>query len=317
MDLVETYPRIRGSIVAFVPRVFRGKNDGSAPDIPPIFGTGFVLHEDGIIATNNHVVDAFKKYVNPPGDDENSWPVCAMLFHQVDEGIAEIPLEVLGVGVIKTFEPGEVYYGPPKPDLAKVHVKARGLPEVTVDGNTEIKEGMIVATAGFPMGSDMLMAPGWLHQLGPTLQQGIVSAVHPFAAPKPHGFSLNIMVQGGASGSPVFLPETGAVVGAVYASVEDPTLVLGSNDEGQKEPVGLVHLPTVISHAVPAHYLLHLLNDIPHHPEFAPHQDAQTIEEMIDAAKLVSRFSEQSTYVPIDDPNDGPQLTIRQSRSDN
>lgn len=316
MELAETYSTLRGSIVAFVPRVFPGKKDGSAPDIPPIFGTGYVLHEDGIIATNNHVVDAFRRYVNPPGDDEDSWPVCAMLFHRIDEGIAEIPLEVLGVGTIKSFEPGEAYYGPPKPDLAIVHVNARGLPAVPVDGNMEIREGMTVATAGFPMGSEMLMAPGWLHQLSPTLQQGIVAAVHPFAAPKPHGFSLNIMVQGGASGSPVFVPETGAVVGTVYASVGDPSLVWKLTDDGQKEPIGLVQLPTVISHAVPAHYLLHFLNDIPNHSEFFPREDAKTIEEMTDQAKLVSRFSGDSTYTPIDDGNGGPQLAVRQSHSD-
>ena len=300
MQLFETYSRLRGSIVAFVPKVFPAKKGGGEPEIPPIFGTGYVVNEDGIIATNQHVVDAFKKYAHPPGAEEDSWPVCAMLFHRIDEGIVDIPLEVLGVGVIKSFEPGEVYYGPPKPDLAFVHVKARGLPAVTVDGNMEIKEGMSVATAGFPMGSDLLTAPGWLHQISPTLQQGIVSAVQPFAAPKPHGYSLNIMIQGGASGSPVFIPETGAVVGTVYASLGEPSVVLGVTDDGQKKAIGFVRLPTAISHAVPAHYLVQCLNDFQNR-EFQPPEDAKTIEEMIAGAKIVSRFSGKPFYKPIYD----------------
>lgn len=114
MQLAETYSRLRGSIVAFIPKVFPARKGGGEPEIPPIFGTGYVVHEDGIIATNHHVVNAFKKYANPPGAKEDSWPVSAMLFHSIDKGIVEIQLKVLGVGVIKSFEPGEVYYGPPE-----------------------------------------------------------------------------------------------------------------------------------------------------------------------------------------------------------
>ena len=316
MGLAETYSRLRGSVVAFIPKVFPAGKGGSKPDIPPIFGTGYVLHEDGIIATNRHVVDAFKTYANPPSDEKGSWPVCAMLFHMIDEGVVEIPLEVLGIGVIKSFEPGEVYYGPPKPDLAFVHVKARKLPAVTVDGNMEISEGMTVATAGFPMGSELLTAPGWLHQISPTLQAGVVSAVQPFATPYPHSFSLNIMVQRGASGSPVFIPETGAVVGTVYASLGEPSLVWKITDDRQKKPIGFIRLPTAISHAVPAHYLLHFLNDFRNHPEFLPPKDAKTIEEMIAGAKLVSRFSEDSVYTPIYDDNGESRLAVRQTHTD-
>ncbi|GAJ23629.1 unnamed protein product, partial [marine sediment metagenome] len=32
---------------------------------------------------------------------------------------------------------------------------------------------------------------------------------------------INIMSQGGASGSPVFLPETGEVIGVLYGSLEE------------------------------------------------------------------------------------------------
>ncbi len=62
MGLVETYSRLRGSIVAFIPKVFPGRKGGGPPEIPPIFGTGYVVHEDGVIVTNQHVVDDFNKF---------------------------------------------------------------------------------------------------------------------------------------------------------------------------------------------------------------------------------------------------------------
>lgn len=311
MTLAETYSDLRKSIVAFIPKVFPANEDGSPPQIAPIFGTGYVIQEDGIIATNQHVVDAFKKFQNAPGADKDSWPVIAILFHMIDEGMIEIPLEVIGVGVIKTFKPGGVYYGPPKPDLAIVHVKARGLPALNVDGDAEIVEGMAVATAGYPMGSDLLTAPGWLHQLCPTLQQGIVSAVLPFSAPKPHGISLNIMIQTGASGSPVFLPDSGSVIGTVFASLGEPSRVVNITEDGTKETVGVVRVPTTFSHAVPSHYLSHFLEQMKDTPEFQPPDDAQTIEERLDGAKFINRTEEDSPYQPIYDEGDGPQLAIR------
>ena len=77
---------------------------------------------------------------------------------------------------------------PAGPDLAFVPVKARGLPAVALDGPEAIDEGTEVATAGFPMGTDALMAPGWIHQVTPTLQRGIISAVLPFPCPTPHAY---------------------------------------------------------------------------------------------------------------------------------
>lgn len=316
MGLVETYSRLRRSIVAFVPKVFPAESDGSEPQIPPIFGTGFVVHEDGIVATNHHVVEAFKKYPRPPGEEDSLFPVVALLFHRIDSGVAEVPLKVLGVGVIQSFEPGEFYYGPPKPDLALVHVKARGLPAVTIADSLQVSEGMTIATAGFPLGSELLTAPGWLHQLTPTLQQGIVSAVQPFEAPKPHGFSLNIMIQAGASGSPVFIPETGAVIGVVYASLGEPSRIWTQSEDGQMAPVGIVRLPTAISHAVPAHYLMHFLNDANSRTDFLPPKDAETIDRMIAGANLVSRFSGDAFYKPIYHDDAEPRIAIRQTSAD-
>ena len=56
----------------------------------------------------------------------------------------EIPLEVLGTAQISDFNPGPAYYGPKKPDLAFVHVKAKGLPTLKVSGNCTSSAKVVV-----------------------------------------------------------------------------------------------------------------------------------------------------------------------------
>ncbi len=316
--LAKTDSKVRGSVVAFIPKVFPAEKDGSPPDIPPIFGTGYIVHEDGLIATNDHVYDAFKKFQNPPGDDQELWPIFALMFHRIDAGIVQIPLEVVGVVVLGKLKTGKVYYGPPKLDLALVQVRARELPALAIEGELEIAEGMPVATAGFPMGSDLLRAPGWLHQLTPTLQQGIISAVQPFAAPKPHGFSTDIMIQGGASGSPVFLPDTGVVVGTLFASLVEPTPIFGTDDDSKPKFIGMVSLPTSHSNAVPSHYLSQVLANFLKDPVFRVPDDAQTIDEILAKAELVNGFRNEPPYKPLYEDDDGQlQLMIRKLDGDN
>ncbi len=128
------------------------------------------------------------------------------------------------------------------------------------------------------MGTDALMAPGWIHQLTPTLQRGIVSAVLPFPCSTPHAYSVNVMVQGGASGSSVFLCDTGAVVGVLYAGLNDYALTLKNKD---------LHLvPTNISYVVPSHYLTKSLEAFLKMENMRPPSDAKSIDEMLKNAEF-------------------------------
>lgn len=273
MNLIESYEKIKPTIVAFTPKFHPVySQDEQLPELLPIFGTGFVV-DDGIVVTNDHVVKAIPRLPKPHDCPPDLWPVDCLLWYFVPEkGLAIIHLEVLGVFGISHMEHGRVYYGPPKPDVAFVQVKMKELPKANVKYDLkQIKEGREVTTAGFPMGTETLMAPGYLHQLTPTLQKGIISAVLPFQCKTPHALMINIMVQGGASGSPVFLPETGDVIGVLHGSLEEKRKAISALPKKHRKEIELLepsfhsHIfasPTNISYVVPAHYIEKMLQDV-------------------------------------------------------
>lgn len=219
------YPTLKSSIVAIASRV--SKN----PELPDIIGTGFIARSDGIIFTNGHVIKAIKKLPRLKSMGPEDWPIVVLYFHWIaDKGMMPIPPEVKGVGGLKREKPVEGYnYGPDIPDLGFIHVHIKDLPALKIAEKLELQEGDEVMLAGFPMGTDTLRAPGWLHQLTPTLQSGIISAILPFSCDNPHAILLNIMTQGGSSGSPVFNPSTGEVIGIEYAGIAEPKTLSGKS----------------------------------------------------------------------------------------
>jgi hypothetical protein len=290
MSLSEAFKAVRPSVVAFMPSVIQRTKEEHG-EMFPIIGTGVIL-DDGLIATNAHVVDALCKLPRPPNFPKDKFPFVAIIFHPVKPGdnpaileasVAEIPLEVCGIFSVKgliTRGKG-VYYGPEKPDFNIVRVRAKGLPKAELEANTDrLIEGTEVGTIGYPMGTSALRAPGWLHQFGPFLQGGIISAILPHRCRSPHSFVINVMSMGGASGSPVFLAENGHVIGILNAGLTQP-VPLYTKVETSLQATGLVQTSTNFTYVVPAYYIASTLKHLRDDARFALPPDTPSLQEII------------------------------------
>lgn len=278
MELSDCYNIVSQSTVAIA---VKPPGDQLPKGVPTIIGTGFVVG-DGLIVTNNHVVSQTKALLAIPGAVQGKWPIVAVLFFPIpNKGMGQLEMEILGCFVVDTFKAEGYYYGPDKPDLGFLQVNMRGLPVLSICENLErIVPGTQVATAGFPMGTQALRAPGYVHQLTTTLQQGIVSAVLPFPCKTPHALMLNMMSQGGASGSPIFLTDSSDVIGVLYGGLQE---VYSAQVQGVKVPYSV---PTNFTYCVAGHLLRasikHIASD--HKLEFP--EDSPHIDEIREQSQL-------------------------------
>ena len=243
-SLPNTYQKIKPSIVAIVSRV------SPQPNYPPIIGTGFVGREDGIIFTCNHVIKGIEKLPRAKGKPKEEWPAVVLFYHNIpDRGMITIPMDIQGAVGIQKYEHKGVYYGEDIPDMGILLVNYSGLPAMELSDEPDLQEGESVAVSGFPMGEATLLAPGWLHQISPTLQSGIISAVLPFPCKAPHAYLMDVMIKGGSSGSPVFDPQSGKVYGMVYAKLQEQKEI---DDSGRAIKC---FDPTTLSFVLPSRYL--------------------------------------------------------------
>jgi hypothetical protein len=88
-----------------------------------------------------------------------------------------------------------------------------------------------------------------VNQVAPFIRRGIVSSVFPFSIHRPHGFTIDIMQQGGSSGSPIFYENEPTVVGMMASVVRDFMPATTGN-----VPF-MMPVPTNISIAVAAHII--------------------------------------------------------------
>ncbi|WP_260705684.1 S1 family peptidase [Edaphobacter flagellatus] len=219
MTLTDLYYQATPCVVGFIAR-FKVLPANSPPLFPDILGTGFLVDDCGTVVTNRHVVDVFDQIPQHPERKES--PVAAVIFFFSEDRLAcqMAAIEPKGSCALGSFSTEGDWYGQTVPDIGFVQLKVKGtpfLPLASADSYLEV--GMEIATIGYPLGTAPLTALGKLNQVSPFIRRGIVSSVLPFPTRRPHGFSIDIMQQGGSSGSPILSTSNAEVVGMMYGGV--------------------------------------------------------------------------------------------------
>ena len=198
-------------------------------------GTGFVVGDGLRIATNEHVV---AKIAGEKGET--------------------LTIAVPGAGGTAQIRPARRLAADAESDLALLTIDGPALPALRLADSAQVREGETYFFTGFPIGAVL--------GLFPVTHRAMVAAISPVAIPAPRAdrlgssavrrlnagafsmFQLDATAYPGNSGSPVYHPETGAVIGIVNS-----VFIKGSRESALTQPSG-------ITYAIPAKKLLELLN---------------------------------------------------------
>lgn len=202
---------------------------------PPIAfrGTGFVVGDGLHVITNAHVI--------PP-----------LLAVEKKETLGIL----VGQGEAARFREAKQIAVDADHDLALLEIQGTPLTPVKFSDSGKLREGENVAFTGFPIGTVL--------GLYPVTHRGMVSAITPIVIPAPTTRTLDAKLVNrmrtpytvyqldgtaypGNSGSPVYDPETGAVIGVI-----NMVFVKGLKENAISHPSG-------ITYAIPSWYVRELL----------------------------------------------------------
>ena len=225
-ELPETITRVKPAIV--------GVGTFQQTRRPPVklLATGFVVAEGNHVVTNAHVIP-----------DE--------VASNQNEYLAVLTGDAGGRAYRATVVSADKVH-----DLALLRFSGPTRPALRLAGSREVREGELYAFTGFPIGMVLGMHP--------VTHRGIVSAITPIAIPQispklldakmikqlrdPYDvYQLDATAYPGNSGSPLYVPETGEVVGVI-----NKVFVKESKEAVLEKPSG-------ITYAIPVRYVEALL----------------------------------------------------------
>ena len=236
-DRLDTIERVKGSIVAI------GTFERTRAPQFQFRGTGFVAGDGSLIVTNAHVL--------PPLLDPAKMEALAIL-------VPGPPKD--GKDTVQVRE-AKQWVVDPGSDLAVLKLSGAPMPALKVRDDDKVRVGQEIFFTGYPIGA--VLGPY------PATHRGIISAVTPIAIPQARAgdldartvrrltngafsvYQLDATAYPGNSGSPVYDPETGEVLGIV-----NMVFVKGTKEAVLTDPSG-------ITYAIPASYLRSLLKNAP------------------------------------------------------
>ena len=202
-------------------------------------GTGFVVGDGRLLATNAHVV---------PEEPAQQQQMALLLGAQRQSGQADPPTEARKLTLLSL---DRVH------DLALLQIGGEPLPTLALAGHDNAREGQAVAFIGFPVAG--------LLGFSPVTHRATISSITPIALPPPNASRLDAAAvarlrQGafdiyqldgtaypGNSGGPLLDPDTGEVLGLI-----NMVLVKNSRESVLSQPSG-------ISYAIPVRFLRELM----------------------------------------------------------
>ncbi len=227
-EFPDVVARIKPSVVVV------GTFDGLASPKFSLKGTGFVIGDGSLVATNAHVLDKAVESDN------------AVLTVVINPGTAATQMRR---AVRLAQDEGH--------DLALLKIDGSPLPALTLADGGLVREGAAVGFTGFPIGGALGFSP--------VTHRGMISAVTSIAPPVPSARALNEKViravksgrydvyqldataYPGNSGSPVFDAESGVVIGII-----NMVFIKSTREAALSQPSG-------ISYAIPAIHLKELM----------------------------------------------------------
>lgn len=232
MELPDTVDSIRDGIVG-VGTVPQGTFKVAQRPMTQFRGTGFVIRDGFLVVTNAHVLP------------------------DKDNAIGQALAVFVGRGKNVSGREALVYRVDKQHDLAILRISGNPLKSLVLDSITPVREGQSIAFTGFPLGPIL--------GLYPATNVGIVSSITPIVIPAENDrrltpeiierlrspydvYQLDAVAYPGNSGSPVYDPSTGKVLGVVNSVFVKET----------KESI--LEKPSGITYAVPIRYVELLLS---------------------------------------------------------